>query len=144
MVVGALAERQAVARGRLGRCVFLQLLLEQELQRSEDDRIKATRAATAARDQLGQLQGAAAEPDALKAQVAATPGDVDARYKLAALLARGRQYGEAIEQLLAIVGRNRAFRDDGARRILLALFAALGDQNPLVSAGRRKLANLLF
>lgn len=84
------------------------------------------------------------KPDALAAQVAATPGDVDARYKLAALLARGRQYGQAIEQLLAIVGRNRAFRDDGARRILLALFAALGDQNPLVIAGRRKLANLLF
>lgn len=84
------------------------------------------------------------KPEALKAQVAATPNDVDARYKLAALLAHGRQYAEAIDQLLAIVGRNRGFRDDGARKVLLALFTALGDQNPLVADGRRKLANLLF
>ncbi len=82
--------------------------------------------------------------DALKAQVAATPNDVDARYKLAALLARARQNEEAIDHLLAIVGRNRAFRDDGARKALLALFAALGDQDPLVAPARRKLANLLF
>ncbi len=84
------------------------------------------------------------KPDALQAQVAAQPGDIDARYKLAALQARNRRYDGAIEQLLAIVGRNRAFRDDGARKMLLALFAVLGDQHPLVAPARRKLANLLF
>ena len=84
------------------------------------------------------------KPEALKTQVATQPGDVDARYKLAALQARNHQYDDAIEQLLAIVGRNRSFRDDGARKMLLALFAALGDQHPLVAPGRRKLANLLF
>ncbi len=84
------------------------------------------------------------KPEALKAQVAAQPGDVDARYKLAALQARNHQYDDAIEQLLAIVGRNRSFRDDGARKMLLALFAALGEQHALVAPGRRKLANLLF
>ena len=82
--------------------------------------------------------------DALMAQVAAQPGDIDARYRLAALQARNRHYGDAIEQLLAIVGRNRAFRDDGARKMLVALFAVLGDQHPLVGPARRKLANLLF
>ena len=84
------------------------------------------------------------KPDALQAQVAAQPGDIDARYKRAALQARNRRYDGAIEQLLAIVGRNRAFRDDGARKMLLALFAVLGDQHPLVAPARRKLANLLF
>ncbi|KPV51843.1 thioredoxin [Kouleothrix aurantiaca] len=84
------------------------------------------------------------KPDALAAQVAAQPGDIDARYKLAALQARNRRYDDAIEQLLAIVGRNRAFREDGARKMLLALFAVLGDQHPLVAPARRKLANLLF
>jgi putative thioredoxin len=84
------------------------------------------------------------KPDALAAQVTAQPGDIDARYKLAALQARNRRYDDAIEQLLAIVGRNRAFRDDGARKMLLALFAVLGDQHPLVAPARRKLANLLF
>ncbi|HNP86976.1 MAG TPA: hypothetical protein PKK78_12600 [Kouleothrix sp.] len=43
--------------------------LEQELKRSEDDRIKATRDATAAHNQLSQLQNATQERDALKAQL---------------------------------------------------------------------------
>ena len=84
------------------------------------------------------------KPDALAAQVAASPNDVDARYKLAALQARARQYGDAIDNLLAIVERNRAFREDGARKLLLALFTALGDQHPLVGPSRRRLANVLF
>src|SRR5262245_25185803 len=76
-------------------------------------------------------------------QVQEHPTDVEARYQLAAGLARKRDYQEAIDQLLAIVERNRAFRDDGARKMLLALFAALGD-DPIVAPGRRRLANLLF
>jgi len=83
-------------------------------------------------------------PETLSSQIAANPSDFEARYQLAARLAGQRQYGDAIGQLLAIVERNRGFRDDGARKILLALFAALGDQNPLVVEGRRKLANALF
>jgi putative thioredoxin len=83
-------------------------------------------------------------PESLSNQVAASPNDLEARYQLAARLCSQREYGEAIGQLLAIVERNRGFRDDGARKILLALFAALGDQNPLVVDGRRKLANALF
>jgi putative thioredoxin len=72
------------------------------------------------------------------------PADLEARYQLAAHLIAGRRYEEAIDHLLAIVARNRAFREDAGRKILLALFAALGDQHPLVPSGRRQLANLLF
>jgi putative thioredoxin len=72
------------------------------------------------------------------------PADLEARYQLAAHQIAGRRYEDAIENLLAVVMRNRGFREDGARKVLLALFAALGDQNPLVVAGRRQLANLLF
>lgn len=43
--------------------------LEKELKRSENDRIKATRDATAARDQLAQLQSAAQERDTLRGQL---------------------------------------------------------------------------
>jgi putative thioredoxin len=93
-------------------------------------------------DLFSELNGQT--PDALVANVAANPNDFEARFQLAATQARARQYGEAIAQLLAIVERNRAFRDDGARKALLALFAALGDQSPLVTDGRRKLANALF
>jgi putative thioredoxin len=93
-------------------------------------------------DFFAQANGHA--PETLSSQIAANPNDLEARYQLAARLAVQRQYGEAIGQLLAIVERTRGFRDDGARKILLALFAALGDQNPLVVDGRRKLANALF
>src|SRR5215207_9385349 len=43
--------------------------LQQQLTRSEQDRIKATRDATSARSQLSQLQGAAQERDTFKSQV---------------------------------------------------------------------------
>ena len=93
-------------------------------------------------DLFAQVNGAS--PEQLASQVASNPNDFEARYQLAARLASQRKYGDAIDQLLAIVERNRAFRDDGARKSLLALFAALGDQNPLVVDGRRRLANALF
>jgi len=69
--------------------------------------------------------------------------DTEARYRLAAHMARQGRYADAISQLLAIVERDRAFRDDAARKTLLALFEALGD-DPLVANGRRKLATVLF
>jgi putative thioredoxin len=82
-------------------------------------------------------------PTWLAQQVAANPADLEARYQLAAQDIRERRYSDAVAQLLAIVGRDRAFRDDGARKALIALFETLGD-NPLVASGRRQLANLLF
>ena len=69
--------------------------------------------------------------------------DTESRYRLAAHMARQGRYADAISQLLAIVERDRAFRDDAARKTLLALFEALGD-DPLVANGRRKLATVLF
>ena len=69
--------------------------------------------------------------------------DTESRYRLAAHMARQGRYADAISQLLAIVERDRAFRDDAARKTLLALFEALGD-DPLVTNGRRRLASALF
>jgi putative thioredoxin len=77
-------------------------------------------------------------------QLGNDPSDLEKRYRLAAQMARGQRYDEAIAQLLAIIERDRAFRNDGARKALLALFEALGGQDPLVVEGRRRLANALF
>lgn len=65
-------------------------------------------------------------------------------YQLAARAAHAGETEQALDVLVAIVGRDRAFREDGARKTLLALFALLGDENPLVNEYRRKLANVLF
>jgi putative thioredoxin len=75
---------------------------------------------------------------------AANSTDLEARYRLAANQARSHDYAAAIDNLLAIVERDRKFHDDGARKTLLALFDALGNDDPLVAQGRRRLANLLF
>lgn len=74
----------------------------------------------------------------------ATGGELEERYRRAAEATRSRDYGTAIEELLAIIARDRGFQNDGARKALLALFAALGDEHPLVPAARRRLANILF
>lgn len=86
----------------------------------------------------------ATDPDALLACIESDSNDLEARYQLAAHLTHEQRYGEAMAQLLAIVMRNRAFHNDGGRKVLLALFELLGDEHPLVTDYRRKLANALF
>lgn len=85
-----------------------------------------------------------ADEATLRERVASNAADLEARYQLAALAGRQGDYGTALEQLLAIVYRDRSFHDDAARRAMLALFTALGDENPLTGEYRRKLANALF
>ncbi|NJN19422.1 MAG: thioredoxin [Oscillochloris sp.] len=70
--------------------------------------------------------------------------DLAGRYRDAALAARSGAYEQAMDGLLNIVVRDRSFRDDAARKALLALFAVLGDDHAAVPAYRRKLANALF
>lgn len=90
---------------------------------------------------LSGAQGTIAEA---QEQIERDPGDIATRWTLAALLIREQEWEPALAQLLAIVQRDRAFADDGARRMMLALFDALGDKHPLVSHYRRQLASALF
>lgn len=68
----------------------------------------------------------------------------DTAYRTAAQLARDGQYAPAIDALLDIVARDRAYGNDAARKALLGLFTLLGDQDEHVTSGRRRLANALF
>ncbi|HEU4325371.1 MAG TPA: tetratricopeptide repeat protein [Roseiflexaceae bacterium] len=83
-------------------------------------------------------------PAALAEQIARDPADLEPRYQLAAALARDGQPADALESLLAIVQRDRGFREDGARKAMVGLFAMLGEEHPLVGEYRRRLANALF
>lgn len=60
------------------------------------------------------------------------------------LLLKEASFSEAVEALLQFVARDRKFGDDLARKILLGLFALLGDNDPFVLRSRARLANLLF
>jgi putative thioredoxin len=81
---------------------------------------------------------------ALQQAVAANPEDLDARYALAGgLMAAGDRDGAA-DQLLASIAQDRAYNEGAARERLLTLFAAVGLEDPWVSAQRRRLSAILF
>ncbi|ABO55651.1 thioredoxin [Burkholderia vietnamiensis] len=81
--------------------------------------------------------------DALEARIAANPGDLDARFDLAQSLIARRAYEGALEQLLEIVLRDRAYGDDLGRRTMISVFELTGDRPELVAAWRRKLSMAL-
>ncbi|HZQ75608.1 MAG TPA: thioredoxin [Burkholderiales bacterium] len=102
-----------------------------------DARVEALRAAIG----YARSGGDAAE---LEARLRADPADHEARLGLSRLHAAARRYREAMETLLEIVRRDKAWRDGEARRQLLHLFTLAAAQPDLVSEYRRKLATALY
>ena len=94
---------------------------------------------------LAFVQIANAQPDAmaLRTALAANPSDAAARHALAAHHALAGDYGTALAEWLELMRRDRAFGDDAGRRSLRQAFEVLGDQDPLVTQYRRRLASLL-
>jgi putative thioredoxin len=107
----------------------------------EDAGIKG---AAAALDLAAKASEAVGNTAALEAGIAADANDHRSRFDLAlAYYATGRAE-EAIDHLLTIVQKNRAWDDDAARKQLIEIFDALGATDPLVDAGRRRLSTILF
>ncbi|WP_250513859.1 thioredoxin [Caballeronia sp. INDeC2] len=96
----------------------------------------------ALKTELDAADAAAALPpaDALIDAVNANPDDLEARFALANRLIAGRDYGGALEHLLAIVVRDRAFMDDVGRKTMLSVFELAANQPNLVSQWRRRLS----
>ncbi|WP_430913126.1 tetratricopeptide repeat protein [Methylobacterium sp. sgz302541] len=86
---------------------------------------------------LGDLAG-------LEEQVAKDPDDHQARFDLALGLAARGDREKAVDHLIEIRKRDRAWNDDGARKQLLTFFEAWGTMDPDAIRGRRKLSTLLF
>lgn len=82
--------------------------------------------------------------DAARARAAQAPDDLEARFALAGAAWLSGRAELALSELLEIVRRDRAFRDDGARRALIALFERLGHDHPAVGQALSKLGNILF
>jgi putative thioredoxin len=105
-----------------------------------DAAVKAVEAAIALAEQA-QSVGPVTE---LEQKVAANPLDHQARFDLAtALNAQGKR-GEATNQLLEIVRRDRKWNDDGARRQLVQFFEAWGGADEATVEGRKRLSTILF
>ncbi|QGZ60720.1 thioredoxin [Paraburkholderia acidisoli] len=99
----------------------------------------------ALKTRLDALDAAADLPptDALEAQVAANPADLEARFDLANALIARRKYAGALEHLLEIVKRDRTFREDVGRKTMLSVFDLAAHQPQLVNEWRRKLSATL-
>jgi putative thioredoxin len=131
----------------LGRTLFKQGEVDEALaileripagiaERSVADALIAT--AQFQREAAGHSEGE------LRAKIKANPADVASRYTLASLLATQQSYELALNEFLEVVRRDRTYQDDGGRKAMLALFTAIGEQDPLTKEYRRKLANVLF
>ena len=80
----------------------------------------------------------------LEAKVAADPLDHQSRFDLAVGLAAAGLKKEAVDHLLDIVKRDRAWNDDGARKELVKFFEAWGFKDENTVYGRKRLSSLLF
>lgn len=80
---------------------------------------------------------------ALRERLARNPDDMEARLRLAKQLVAAGRYAEGMDELLAMIRRDRRWNDEAARKTLLSVFELLGD-DPLVAEYRRKLASVLY
>jgi putative thioredoxin len=103
----------------------------------------AVKAVQAAIDLAEQAQSVGPITE-LEQKVAANPLDHQARFDLATALNAAGKRGEATEQLLAIVRRDRKWNDDGARKQLVQFFEAWGGADEATVEGRKKLSTILF
>ncbi|MGB5833031.1 MAG: thioredoxin [Thiohalocapsa sp.] len=72
------------------------------------------------------------------------PNDSDSRYKLAAHQVIQGDYQPALDNLLELMRKDRAYGDDAARKGILMIFDLLGGEGDLVSAYRAKLSRALY
>jgi putative thioredoxin len=94
--------------------------------------------------ELARKAANAGDAESLRAKLAANPNDSQSRFDLAvALNAKGDRQG-ALDELLTIIRKDRAFNDDAARKELLQLFDAWGASDPATISGRQRLSSLLF
>ena len=97
------------------------------------------------RAQLSFARVAENSPDVpeLERILARDENDLDARYALAARKVVAGEYEPAMENLLAIIRRDRLYRDDCGRRALVDVFALLNNEGPLVRKYRGLLSSVI-
>ena len=93
---------------------------------------------------LAEQSAGVGESGELERRVAADPDDHQARFELALALNAQNNRQDAADCLLEIIGRDRSWDDDGARKQLLQFFDAWGMTDKATLYARRKLSGLLF
>lgn len=83
-------------------------------------------------------------PLELVTRIAENEGDLEARLELARHYVDQKAWAPALEQLLEIVKRDRAFGDDIGRKTMIEVFGMASAQPQLVAEWRRRLSSVLF
>jgi putative thioredoxin len=105
-----------------------------------DPAIAAAKAAL----ELAQQAHSVGDLAELSQKVEAEPGNHQARFDLAVALNAKGQREEAIDQLVTIIKRDRAWNEEAARKQLLQFFEAWGPMDEMSILGRRKLSAVLY
>ena len=138
----------AAAYAGLVRCLIVsddlarakQMLDKVPEQIAKDKEIAAVRSALEVAEQAAN---AGPIPE-LTEKVAQNPDDHEARFDLAlALFAAGKREA-AVDEILELVRRDRAWNDEAARKQLVKFFEAFGPTDPLTVQTRRRLSSILF
>lgn len=93
---------------------------------------------------LASNQPGAQEIQDLRQKLEKEPDHHQNRFDLALALFAAGQKEPAIDELIIIIRKDRAWEEEKARKQLLQFFEALGPVDPLTIAGRRKLSVVLF
>ena len=97
-----------------------------------------------AQKELSEKNKNAGNPSELEDKLIEDPNNFSTKFQLAeALIAQDRNE-EAIEHLLEIVKKDRKWENDKARKKIVELLNAIGEDDPLTASTRLKLSSILF
>tara|TARA_B000000437_G_scaffold21899_1_gene15388 strand:+ start:1965 stop:2885 length:921 start_codon:yes stop_codon:yes gene_type:complete len=86
----------------------------------------------------------AGAPEDYIEEVNINPNNHELRFKLAEAYLASNLRQEGIEQLLIIVKKDRKWEDDKARKKIIELLDAFGEDDPITSETRLKLSSIIF
>jgi len=95
-------------------------------------------------NKLAKNNKSAGSPEEFLPDVNANPNNHELRFKLAEAFLADEKKEEAIEQLLYIVKKDRKWEEDKARKKIIELIEAFGEDDPLTPSIRLKLSSILF
>ncbi len=97
-----------------------------------------------ARIDLASAEGAGPSLAELEAAVNRDPANLESRFQLAGRYAAAQRYREALDAYVAILEKDRHFKDGGPRKMMLQIFEVIGARSPLAEEYREKLARLIY
>ncbi|CAA7612653.1 thioredoxin [Magnetospirillum sp. SS-4] len=130
--------RCLMALGDTGQAEAMLAQVPPEMARHAD--IAAVRTAI----ELARHAGEVGEAADFRRRLAQNADDHQARFDLAMAYYAGNEPEAAVDELLELFRRDRAWNDDAARKQLVKIFEALGFTHPLAKSGRSRLSTLLF